>query len=76
MFERNRVYGGIGYQVDKHLIVQLGYVNQANYNYANDQGQFVLQNTAAKNNVVLALTYKLAHRAVPPGQESLPSQQD
>ncbi|MDJ0367850.1 DUF2490 domain-containing protein [Hymenobacter sp. H14-R3] len=76
VFERNRLYGGVGYQIDKHLIVQLGYVNQANYNYTNAQGQFVLQNTAAKNNLVLALTYKLAHRAVPPGQERLPSQQD
>ncbi|MDO7852850.1 DUF2490 domain-containing protein [Hymenobacter convexus] len=76
VFERNRVYGGVGYQFTKHLIVQLGYVNQANYNYTTRQGQFVLQNTAAKNNIVLALTYKFSHRAVPPGQERLPSQQD
>jgi hypothetical protein len=76
VFERNRVYGGIGYQFTKHFIAQLGYVNQANYNYTTTKGQFVLQNTAAKNNIVLALTYKFAHRAVPPGQERLPSQQD
>jgi hypothetical protein len=36
----------------------------------------VLQNTAAKNNIVLGVTYKLAHRAQPPGMETLPSQQD
>jgi hypothetical protein len=76
VFERNRLYGGLGYQFSKHLTAQLGYVNQANYNYTAENGQFVLQNTAAKNNVVLALTYKFSHRAVPPGQERLPSQQD
>jgi hypothetical protein len=76
VFERNRVYGGVGYQVSRHVVVQVGYVNQANYNYAAQQGQFVLQNTAAKNNVVLAFTYKLAHHDVPPGMEKLPSQQD
>lgn len=76
VFERNRLYGGIGYQVNNLLIVQLGYVNQANYNYTNAQGNFVLQNTAAKNNIVLGVTYKLAHRAQPPGMETLPSQQD
>jgi hypothetical protein len=55
--------------------VQVGYVNQANYNYTTTQGQFVLQNTAAKNNVVLNLTYKLLHRDTPPA-ETLPSQPD
>ena len=57
VFERNRVYGGAGYQLDAHFILQVGYVNQANYNYTAAQGQFVLQNTAAKNNVVVGLTY-------------------
>lgn len=75
VFERNRVYGGLGYQFDKHFIVQVGYVNQANYNYTTTQGQFVLQNTAAKNNVVLNLTYKLLHRDAA-ATESLPSQPD
>ena len=75
VFERNRVYGGLGYQVDKHFIVQVGYVNQANYNYTTTQGQFVLQNTAAKNNVVLNLTYRLLRRDAP-APESLPSQPD
>lgn len=76
VFERNRVYGGVGYQFDQHLILQAGYVNQANYNYAAAQGQFVLQNTAAKNNVVLSLTYKLLHKSVAQPTEKLPSQQD
>ena len=77
VFERNRLYGGVGYQFNQHLVVQVGYVNQANYNYQVNQGQFVLQNTAAKNNVAINLTYKLLHRnaaALP--IEKLPSQQD
>ena len=77
VFERNRVYGGLGYQFDKHFILQAGYVNQSNYNYTATQGQFVLQNTAAKNNVVLGLTYKLLHKnAGAQPTEKLPSQQD
>ncbi|GAB3576947.1 DUF2490 domain-containing protein [Hymenobacter daeguensis] len=76
VFERNRVYGGVGCQLTPHIVLQVGYVNQANYNYTARQGQFILQNTAAKNNIVMAFTYKLAHRAVPPGQEQLPTQQD
>lgn len=76
-FERNRVYAGVGYQFNPHLTVQAGWVNQANYNLpAFRQGQFIPQNTAAKNNVVLALTYRLAHRSGGPVGERLPSQQD
>ncbi len=76
VFERNRFYAGVGCQVDAHFIVQAGWVDQANFNLpAFKQGQFVPQNTSAKNNVVLALTYKLAHRAAAP-TELLPSQQD
>ncbi|MVN77357.1 DUF2490 domain-containing protein [Hymenobacter sp. HMF4947] len=77
VFERNRVYLGVGYQFNPHIIVQAGYVNQANYNYQTTQGQFILQNTAAKNNVVLNFTYKLSHRsAANTPTESLPSQPD
>ena len=76
VFERNRVYGGVGYQFSPHFIAQLGYVNQANYNYITRQGQPVLQNTAAKNNLVLALTYKFARKSAVPATEQLPSQQD
>lgn len=78
LLERNRVYLGAGYQFDRHWVLQLGWVNQANYSPATfRQGQFLPQNTSAKNNVVVALMYRLAHRstaAAPP--ESLPSQQD
>ena len=76
VFERNRVYGGVGYQFTTHLVVQLGYVHQANYNYTTTNSRLVLQNTVVKNNIVLALAYKFAHRTDAPGQERLPSQQD
>ncbi|AWM33294.1 DUF2490 domain-containing protein [Hymenobacter nivis] len=77
VFERNRLYAGVGYQANAHLILQVGFVNQANYNLpAYRAGQFVPQITSAKNNVVVALTYKLAYRAGAPAQEHLPSQQD
>jgi hypothetical protein len=78
VFERNRVYGGIGYQFNAHIIAQVGFVNQANYNLPTVvAGTFVPQNTSAKNNVVLAFTYKLARQNAPvPAVETLPSQQD
>ncbi|OON66926.1 DUF2490 domain-containing protein [Hymenobacter sp. CRA2] len=77
VFERNRVYAGIGYQFNKHVVLQLGWVNQANYNVATvRQGQYVPQNTAAKNNVVLSVMYRLAHRTTAEAPERLPSQQD
>ncbi len=77
VFERNRIYLGAGYQFTAHFIAQAGYISQTNYNYASNQGQFVLQNTAAKNNVGLSLTYKFLHGS-PTAQavEKLPSQQD
>ncbi|WP_046244566.1 DUF2490 domain-containing protein [Hymenobacter terrenus] len=77
VFERNRVYGGLGYQVNAHLIVQVGLVNQANYNLpAYRAGQFIPQITSAKNNVVLAFTYKFARRTGQPTEQQMPSQQD
>ncbi|MDB5269338.1 MAG: hypothetical protein JWP58_2378 [Hymenobacter sp.] len=77
VFERNRVYGGLGYQATAHLIVQLGFVHQANYNLpAYKAGQFIPQITSAKNNVVLALTYKLGRKSSTPDREQMPSQQD
>ena len=53
-------------------------MNQANYNLPTvAAGTVVPQHTSAKNNLVLALTYKLAHRATAvPATESLPSQPD
>lgn len=77
VFERNRLYGGAGYQVSPHITVQAGWVKQANFNLpALKQGQFVPQNTSAKNNVVLALTYKLSRAAWVAPVEHLPSPQD
>ena len=77
VFERNRLYGGIGYQFTAYLVVQIGLLNQANYNQPMlKQGQLIPQTIAVKNNVVLALTYKLARRSTAPATEHLPSQQD
>jgi len=77
VFERNRLYAGVGYQFNAHLTVQAGWVNQANYNLPTvAKGQFVPQNTSAKNNVVLAVVYRLAHRNAAPAPEHLPSPQD
>jgi len=77
VFERNRVYAGAGYQLNKHLILQAGWVNQANYNLpVVQQGQFIPQITSAKNNVVVSVTYRIAHRSATSPTEHLPSQQD
>ena len=77
VFERNRLYGGIGYQFTAHLVLQIGLLNQANYNQPMlRQGQLIPQTITAKNNLVLALTYKLARRSTVPATEHLPSQQD
>lgn len=73
-FERNRLYAGIGYQFDQQWIVQLGWVNQTNYNAANfDQGIFTPQLATGKNNLVVGLTYRLKRRSV---SERLPTQPD
>ncbi|OUJ74276.1 DUF2490 domain-containing protein [Hymenobacter crusticola] len=77
VFERNRVYGGVGYQFNKHLLLQVGWVNQSNYNLpAIQQGQFIPQITSAKNNVVVNVIYRIAHRSATSPTEHLPSQQD
>ncbi|SNC60709.1 Protein of unknown function [Hymenobacter gelipurpurascens] len=77
VFERNRLYAGLGYQFNKHLTVQAGWVNQINYNLPTlKQGQFIPQITSAKNNIVLAVAYRLAHKSADHTQETLPSQQD
>lgn len=67
----------VGYQASDHVIVQAGWVNQANYNQPTyKQGQFTPLTTVDKNNVVVQLTYKLAHRVGTPAPEKLPSQHD
>ena len=77
VFERNRLYAGVGYQLNTHLNVQLGWLRQANYRQPTlRQGQLQPLGTLTKNNVVLALAYKLAHRHSTPRPETLPSQQD
>ena len=70
VFERNRLYGGIGYQLSPHLVVQIGVLNQLDYNSS------AFKAASVKTNVVLAVTYKLAWRSVEPATEHLPSQQD
>ena len=73
-FERNRLYAGVGYQLNQQWILQAGLVNQTNYNAANfDQGLFTPQSNAGKNNIVLGLTYRIK-RSKP--SEKLPSQPD
>lgn len=73
-FERNRVYAGVGYQFDKHWIMQLGWVNQTNYNPATfDSGLFTPQVAAGKNNIVIGLIYRLNRRG---SSEKLPTQPD
>ncbi|GAB3547176.1 DUF2490 domain-containing protein [Spirosoma fluminis] len=77
-FERNRLYAGVGYQLDKNWILQAGWVNQTNYNPATfERGVFTPQSASGKNNVVLQLTYRIGHRnnAAAPA-EKLPSQPD
>jgi hypothetical protein len=77
VFERNRLYAGVGYQFNDHLTVQGGWVNQANYNVPTfKQGQFVPPNTSAKHNLVFSVVYKLAHRNTAPAEDHMPSHQD
>ncbi|UOG77614.1 DUF2490 domain-containing protein (plasmid) [Hymenobacter tibetensis] len=77
VLERNRIYAGVGYQLNAHLNMQLGLVRQANYNQPKAvQGSYIPLTTSTKNNVVVALTYRLAHRNSTPRIETLPSQQD
>ncbi|MBD2754969.1 DUF2490 domain-containing protein [Spirosoma validum] len=73
-FERNRFFAGVGYQLDSHWILQLGAVNQTNYNPATfESGVFTPQLASGKYNVVIGLTYRLKR---PGNSEKLPSQPD
>lgn len=73
-FERNRLYGGVGYQFDKHWVMQLGLVNQLDYTPATfGSSVFTPQTTRIKNNVVVGLTYRIPRRST---AESIPSQPD
>lgn len=77
-FERNRVYGGAGYQFDAHWTVQAGWLRQSNYTPASYQPSgFVPQTTTSKNNLVLSVMYRLGRRnqdGTP--REYVPSQPD
>ncbi|MBD2767059.1 DUF2490 domain-containing protein [Hymenobacter sp. BT664] len=76
-FERNRIYAGVGYQLNAHWIGQAGWVKQANFSTAAfQQGIFTPPATSAKNSLVLALTYRLSPRRPKTDPQSLPSQQD
>lgn len=44
-FERNRVFGGLGYRSNKHLTLQAGYINQFDYNPVKSFGKGYLQIT-------------------------------
>lgn len=75
-FERNRVYGGVGYQFDQHWIAQAGWVNQTNFSAASYiSSLFTPASAAGKNNLVLMLIYRIG-RKTGPVNEKLPSQQD
>lgn len=77
VFERNRLYAGVGYQPTAHWVVQVGWVSQTNYNPAKfEQGVFTPQLSSGKNNLVLTLTYRLSPRRKAPQRENLPSQPD
>ncbi|UFH56869.1 DUF2490 domain-containing protein [Spirosoma sp. KNUC1025] len=72
-FERNRFYAGVGYQLNSQLVLQLGVVNQTNYNPATfESGVFTPQLSSGKNNVVIGVTYRLKRSS----GEKLPSQPD
>jgi hypothetical protein len=44
-FERNRVFGGLGYRSNKHFTFQAGYINQFDYNLTKPFGKGYLQLT-------------------------------
>lgn len=77
VLERNRVYAGLGYQFTKQLNVQVGWLRQASYSQPTlKQGQLLPLSVSPKNNLVLTVIYRLAHRDSTPLPESMPSQQD
>lgn len=77
-FERNRLYAGLGYQVNKLFTLQTGLVNQLNYNPASfGNGIFVPQSASSKNNIVIQVTYRLLRKKNGANStEKLPSQPD
>ena len=62
-FERNRFSAALGYQFDKSLSVQLGWLNQYNYS---------LSSAGAKNNLALIVGYRIQRKNSKP-KEHIPT---
>ena len=65
-FERNRVSAALGYQFDKSLILQAGWINQYNYSATSKSD---------KNNIILILMYRI-HRKNSVQREHVPTTSD
>ncbi|RYZ93740.1 MAG: DUF2490 domain-containing protein [Sphingobacteriaceae bacterium] len=65
-FERNRFYLGLGYQFDKSLSVQAGWMNQYNYTIAKAGG---------KSNLAINVQYRFNRKNTKP-KEYIPSMHD
>ncbi len=75
VFERNRLYGGLGYQFSPHWVGQIGWVNQTNYTPGSfTQNQFSPVVSAGKNNLVVSVIYRIIRKGNT--AEQLPSQPD
>ncbi|TWR30550.1 DUF2490 domain-containing protein [Mucilaginibacter pallidiroseus] len=65
-FERNRFSAAFGYQFDKSLSVQAGYLDQYNYN---------LTSSGAKNNIAIVVQYRINRKNSKP-KEHIPGAND
>lgn len=65
-FERNRFSAGLGYQFNKSFSLQLGWLNQYNYN---------LTAAGAKNNLAININYRI-HRDHAKSKEHIPTSAD
>jgi hypothetical protein len=65
-FERNRVFGGLGYQVNNHVTFQAGYINQFDYSLTKEFAKGYLQLTA-----FLAFNFKKGKVYVPAGHQAI-----
>lgn len=65
-FERNRFSAGFGYQFDKAMSLQVGWLNQYNFN---------LTSAGAKNNLALIFNYRI-HRKNSKPKEHIPGVHD
>jgi hypothetical protein len=65
-FERNRFSAAVGYQFDKSLSVQAGYLDQYNYS---------LTSEGAKNNLAITVQYRINRKNVTP-KEHVPTPND